>query len=120
LTGSELSWSGDLSVAKPYRLIVQRDGKRVRLFTRNGHDWTKRYPWIVEVYKTGKTDLSWTARRSSSAWTASRISVRSIPAATMTGPIRRRGGASPKTKPAWFNYARADVVNREIMLISTA
>jgi ATP-dependent DNA ligase len=29
-----------------YRLIVQRDGKRVRLFTKN---WTKRYPWIVET-----------------------------------------------------------------------
>ena len=27
-----------------YRLIVQREGKRVRLFTRNGHDWTNRYP----------------------------------------------------------------------------
>ena len=32
-----------------YRLIVQRDGKRVRLFTRNGHDWTDRYPLIVEA-----------------------------------------------------------------------
>jgi ATP-dependent DNA ligase len=32
-----------------YRLIVQRDGKRVRLFTRNGHDWTSRYPLIVEA-----------------------------------------------------------------------
>jgi ATP-dependent DNA ligase len=32
-----------------YRLIVQREGKRVRLFTRNGHDWTERYPWIVEA-----------------------------------------------------------------------
>jgi bifunctional non-homologous end joining protein LigD len=31
-----------------YRLIVQRDGKQVRLFTRNGNDWTKRYPLIVE------------------------------------------------------------------------
>jgi bifunctional non-homologous end joining protein LigD len=31
-----------------YRLIVQRDGKRVRLFTRNGYDWTDRYPLIVE------------------------------------------------------------------------
>src|ERR1700754_4044720 len=31
-----------------YRLIVQRDGKQVRLFTRNGSDWTKRYPLIVE------------------------------------------------------------------------
>ena len=32
-----------------YRLIVQRDGQRVRLFTRNGHDWTDRYPLIVEA-----------------------------------------------------------------------
>jgi ATP-dependent DNA ligase len=30
-----------------YRLIVQREGKRVRLFTRNGHDWSDRYPRIV-------------------------------------------------------------------------
>ena len=30
-----------------YRLIVQR--KRVRLFTRNGHDWTDRHPLIVEA-----------------------------------------------------------------------
>ena len=32
-----------------YRLIVQRDGKRVRLFTRNGHDWSGRFPLIVEA-----------------------------------------------------------------------
>src|ERR1700716_747719 len=32
-----------------YRLIVQREGKTVRLFTRNGHDWTERYPLIVEA-----------------------------------------------------------------------
>ena len=32
-----------------YRLIVQRDGKRVRLFTRNGHDWLSRYPLIREA-----------------------------------------------------------------------
>src|SRR5271154_5480384 len=31
-----------------YRLIVIRDGDRVKLLTRNGYDWTKRYPWIVE------------------------------------------------------------------------
>jgi bifunctional non-homologous end joining protein LigD len=28
-----------------YRLRVERDGDRVRLVTRGGHDWTKRYPW---------------------------------------------------------------------------
>jgi len=32
-----------------YRLIVARDGHRVRQFTRNGHDWSGRYPWIVEA-----------------------------------------------------------------------
>lgn len=32
-----------------FRLIVARDGKRVRLFTRNGHDWTDRYPLIAET-----------------------------------------------------------------------
>ena len=33
-----------------HRLIVQRDGRRrVRLFTRNGHDWSERYPLIAEA-----------------------------------------------------------------------
>ena len=32
-----------------YRLIVQRDGKRVRLWTRNGYDWSDRYPLITEA-----------------------------------------------------------------------
>ena len=32
-----------------YRLIIQRDGKRVRLFTRNGHDWSDRFPLITEA-----------------------------------------------------------------------
>jgi len=32
-----------------YRLIVQREGKRVRLFTRNGHDWSYKYPLIAEA-----------------------------------------------------------------------
>jgi bifunctional non-homologous end joining protein LigD len=32
-----------------YRLIVHREGKRVRLFTRNGYDWSERYPLITEA-----------------------------------------------------------------------
>jgi bifunctional non-homologous end joining protein LigD len=32
-----------------YRLIVQREGKRVRLFTRNGYNWSDRYPLITEA-----------------------------------------------------------------------
>ena len=30
-----------------YRLMVRRDGPRVRCFTRNGYDWAKRFPTIV-------------------------------------------------------------------------
>jgi len=37
-----------------YRLIVARDGDRVRLFTRNGHDWSGRYPWIVEAARKNR------------------------------------------------------------------
>src|ERR1700674_834672 len=29
-----------------YRLIVRRDGERVRLFTRRGYDWSERFPAI--------------------------------------------------------------------------
>jgi bifunctional non-homologous end joining protein LigD len=32
-----------------YRLRLERDGDRVRLITRGGYDWTKRFPWIVEA-----------------------------------------------------------------------
>jgi bifunctional non-homologous end joining protein LigD len=38
-----------------FRLIAQRDGDRVRLFTRNGHDWTNRYPLIAEAARRIKT-----------------------------------------------------------------
>ena len=31
-----------------YRLIVRRDGNRVRLITRGGTDWTG-FPWVVET-----------------------------------------------------------------------
>ncbi len=32
-----------------YRLMVRRDGSRIRCFTRNGHDWADRFPAIVEA-----------------------------------------------------------------------
>ena len=34
---------------------MQRDGKRVRLFTRNGHDWSDRYPLISEAALRNRT-----------------------------------------------------------------
>ena len=32
-----------------YRLRVERNGDRVRLITRGGHNWTDHYPRIVEA-----------------------------------------------------------------------
>jgi hypothetical protein len=32
-----------------YRLMVRRDGKRIRLFTRHSYDWSKRYPLIADA-----------------------------------------------------------------------
>ncbi|MBR0801873.1 hypothetical protein JQ615_41840 [Bradyrhizobium jicamae] len=32
-----------------YRLRVERDGDRVRLITKSGNDWIKRYPCVVEA-----------------------------------------------------------------------
>src|SRR5205814_5933732 len=32
-----------------YRVRLERDGARVRLISRGGYDWTKRYPWIIEA-----------------------------------------------------------------------
>jgi bifunctional non-homologous end joining protein LigD len=32
-----------------YRMILRRDGATIQLFTRNGHDWTVRFPSVVEA-----------------------------------------------------------------------
>jgi bifunctional non-homologous end joining protein LigD len=32
-----------------FRMLMRRDGTGVRLFTRNGHDWTGRFPLIVSA-----------------------------------------------------------------------
>jgi bifunctional non-homologous end joining protein LigD len=32
-----------------FRMMVRRDGAGVRLLTRNGHDWTGRFPLIAEA-----------------------------------------------------------------------
>ena len=45
---SGLDWIHEIKY-DGYRLRVERNGKTVRLITRNGHDWTKRFPWIVEA-----------------------------------------------------------------------
>src|SRR5204863_8135181 len=37
-----------------FRLMVLRDGARVRCFTRNGYDWADRFPAIVDAARTIK------------------------------------------------------------------
>src|SRR5215471_15128335 len=37
-----------------YRLRVERDGDSVRLITRGGYDWTKRFPWIAHAAKKNR------------------------------------------------------------------
>jgi ATP-dependent DNA ligase len=41
-----------------YRLMVRRDGSRVRCFTRNGHDWADRFPVIVEAAPASRRNRS--------------------------------------------------------------
>src|ERR1700756_404590 len=43
-----------LRLHRIYRLRLERDGDRVRLITRGGCDWTKRYPWIVEAARKNR------------------------------------------------------------------
>ena len=42
-----------------YRLRVERNSDRVRLITRGGYDWTKRYPWIVEAALKNRQKICW-------------------------------------------------------------
>jgi bifunctional non-homologous end joining protein LigD len=35
-----------------YRLMVRRDGDRVRCFTKNGHDWADRFPSIAHAARS--------------------------------------------------------------------
>jgi ATP-dependent DNA ligase len=41
-------WAHEIKHAG-YRMICRRDGDRVRVFTRRGHDWTDRVPCIAEA-----------------------------------------------------------------------
>ena len=42
-----------------YRMLTRIEGDDVRLFTRNGHDWTERLPELVKVLKGMKLRDSW-------------------------------------------------------------
>src|SRR5262245_56576778 len=40
-----------------YRLLVVRGEKRVRLISKGGHDYARRFPWIVEAALTATGDM---------------------------------------------------------------
>jgi ATP-dependent DNA ligase len=44
---SEPEWFHEIKYDS-FRLCVERNGDRVRLITRGGYDWAKRFPWIAE------------------------------------------------------------------------
>ena len=98
-----------------YRLRVERDGDRVRLITRNGYDWTKRYPWIVEAaLKNRQKQFVIDGEAVSWVWTASLISTRCIPASTT-----RRSSFAPSTQSRDFRLppnsgARAEVLRPQL------
>ena len=68
-----------------YGLIVQRDGKRLRVFTLNGHDWSADYPLIVEAaYEIVTARSCSMAMPCCSASTVSPTSTACTPAGTTT------------------------------------
>jgi hypothetical protein len=67
-----------------YRLFVERNGDRVRLITRGGYEWTRRFPWIVQAaLKNRQKRFVIDGRPWCSVSTASPTSTRCIPASTM-------------------------------------
>jgi hypothetical protein len=53
-----------------YRLIARRDGKRVRLFTRRGYNWSVKFPGLSTRFcPFGSAPSSWTGKRSGLART---------------------------------------------------
>jgi bifunctional non-homologous end joining protein LigD len=53
--GSASDWIHEVK-QDSFRLIVSREGDRVRLFTRNGHGWSDRYPLIAEAARGIRTE----------------------------------------------------------------
>lgn len=37
------------------RLSIEREGDCVRLITRGGYDWSKRFPWIADAARRNRT-----------------------------------------------------------------
>jgi ATP dependent DNA ligase domain len=90
-----------------FRLIVQREGERVRLFTRNGYDWTSRYPQIVEAARRIRTKqfvldgeaVLWRGWDLRLRWSVQRAAQRRDPALRLRHPRPRRRRSSEAAPP---------------------
>jgi len=70
-----------------FRLLARRGAERVRLFTRKGHDWTGRFPLIVEALRALKAITCLiVARPSPAARPALQNSMDCVAAAVMYTP----------------------------------
>jgi hypothetical protein len=38
-----------------FRILALRDAKGLRLYTRNDHDFIKRFPWFDSTYRSGRS-----------------------------------------------------------------
>src|SRR5215831_1674426 len=79
-----------------FRMMVRRDAAGVRLITRNGHDWTDRYPLIAE----GRRREPMTARRDEDTYVVEfRTSEGDVLAVSIPRPSRM-----------WFAFPREDAL----------
>ena len=96
-----------------YRLMVRRDGETVHLFTRNGYDWTERFPAIAfgGLERESPTFLDSLARRGASPrrqFKPGTVLVREYQGARHTVTVGREGFEwQGRTYPSLSAIARA-------------
>jgi ATP dependent DNA ligase domain len=102
-----------------FRLIVYRDGDRVRLFTRNGYDWTIRYPLIVETpaeYSAGLNlclNRGWLEIHESGTYVKFTAKEAELLRETVLPALRRRKlGLRDPSRPAFCRSARLPLRRR--------
>jgi|SRR6476661_5872631 len=76
-----------------YRLIVQCEGERVKLYTRRGHDWSDRFPLISEAASASNIIL----RDRRGGGVARRCRAQSLRPASQPASILAKLGWSPST-----------------------
>jgi hypothetical protein len=82
-----------------FRIIARKDGSRVRLYSRNGRDFTHRFALIVDAWQVcARAPASSTGRRSPAGTTGCQASTGSATGGTT--PSRPLSGHRPATRRA--------------------